>query len=211
MPGLSEIDLIRIRHLVEDHAGNHYGGPMGLGRDDAVRYTTDVVLNTYTGLDQDTVTDAVTAILDADPAILNRKTTEKERVAAELARYTEAQRWMLTSKEVLKAAEPGAPDRHDYDDGDPFPYSVACVDYAERTYPDLPMLDLVRETIANRWARWAVRRIVSQAMRVVQAGSQRQALAVIADGADRFPNGHDWNALRREIREYHHLLTGRPR
>lgn len=204
---LTESDLIRIRHLVEDHAGNHFGGPMHLDRDAAVRYTTDVVENTLPdlGTSYSALWGLVDEMISNDPALLDRKTTEKDRVAAVLRRHAAAQAWMDEANEALMAADPWSPQRGNYDDGDPHPYAVACVDAAEREYPDMPALDLVRETIAKRWTRWHARRFTSRALRLVQAGSQKLALEVLAAGQAEHPDALDWEKLDRRIRTYHHL------
>lgn len=200
---LSEIDIIRIRHLVEDHAGNFVGGSMDLGPSDAVRYMVDVVENTYSGLARDAVRAAVTAIIDEDPAILNKRTTERDRVAAELRRHAAAQEWMTEASEALRAAEPWSPRRHDYDEDGPHPYVVACIDAAEREYPDMATLAMTRDAIADRWLGWRVRQIVSRAMRATHGGSQRGGMEILDAGAAAFPDAADWDLHRRKVRDYH--------
>jgi hypothetical protein len=73
-----------IRNAVADHAGGYYGGPLGLGRDSAARYTSEGHLHELVerhGLDA--VWTAVAEAIDADPAILDRgqaqRATERQQ------------------------------------------------------------------------------------------------------------------------------------
>lgn len=82
-PKISAQDHARIRHAVADHAHEFMGGPLKLGKDDAVRYTTEGYLKDLNSkYGTNTVWDEVAKVVEANPHVLKgSKTATARRVA----------------------------------------------------------------------------------------------------------------------------------
>lgn len=126
MSELSPVDLARVRIAVEDHAAAYYGGPMHLGRADAVRYVTEAYLKT---LPWKAAWRAVEAEVDARPEVLTW--TEMQRAENKIARA-----------EACNAADTRIIERFDAGDIDG---ALAVIDEAELINPDYRV---------NGWHTW---------------------------------------------------------
>lgn len=111
-----------IRQAVEDYAGRYYGGPFGLGRDDAARYVAEGHLGDLCdrhGLGH--VWQAVAAHIDQRPQVLDQAFPEQElrqRQAERAARAGEL------SRQAARAFKAGDLAR-----------ALALIDQGEQTCP----------------------------------------------------------------------------
>lgn len=111
-----------IRQAVEDYAGRYYGGPFGLGRDDAARYVAEGHLGDVCdrhGLAA--VWRAVSNFIDQHPRVLDRRLSDAEirqRQADRSARAAEL------SRQAAAAFRAGDADR-----------ALALIDEGEQTCP----------------------------------------------------------------------------
>jgi N12 class adenine-specific DNA methylase/predicted RNA methylase len=91
IPGpFSALERAQIRNAVADHAAGYYGGPLGLGRDSAARYTSEGHLKDLVarhGLGP--VWEAVAAVIAADPGVLER--SQRQRTDDTVARQARAE------------------------------------------------------------------------------------------------------------------------
>ncbi len=98
---LTPVDHARIRDAVADHAARYVGGPLGLGRDAAARYVSEGQLqNLVTRHGFGVVRDAVAAVIDADPAVLQRSEATRTRERDE--REAHAERLATRAREALE-------------------------------------------------------------------------------------------------------------
>lgn len=200
---LTEVDLIRIRHLVEDHAGSYYGGPLSLGRDDTIRYTVDTVDNLFPDVDYNTLRGLVIEAIDDQPNILDRRLTEADREKRAAVRRDAANGWLDLAHRLITAT------RHDplpteftgLDVDDRHALAAACVDVAEREDPTHPSVRIARDIVARRWRRGQVDAVTGRAMRLVHAGSRTAALAWLDEAAAEFPDV-DWDRVRHRVQVY---------
>ena len=84
------IEQAIIRNAVADQAADYFGGPLGLGRDSAARYVSEGPLSELAdrhGLG--TVWDAVAAVIDADPTVLERDAQTRTATRAEREAHAE--------------------------------------------------------------------------------------------------------------------------
>ena len=151
----SPLERAQIRNAVDDYAGQYYGGPMGFGRDDAARYTSEGHLPDLVerhGLSK--VWEAVRAEIDERPDVLDRSEDERRRLRNE--RRDRANR--LVDEEALAAFKAG-----DYDRAE------QLIDEAERLDPDArdeddsdrrvkPSYDKIRAAIRKHRDQGAVTR-----------------------------------------------------
>lgn len=92
----SSAEQAQIRQAAEDHAGRYFGGPLGLGRDDAARYVAEGHLGDVCdrhGLAA--VWQAVADLIDQHPRVLDRRLSDAElgqRQADRSARAAELSR-----------------------------------------------------------------------------------------------------------------------
>lgn len=147
MTQFSPVDLVIIRHAVEDHAASWYGqvGPFTFGVDDAARYTTEGVSELRPLVDRyglAAVWQAVRAEIDRQPTILDRRLTNDERAIRHRQRTEAAQ--VLSSQGVVA-----------FKAGD-FNQALACLDEAELISPVPPgwrtweqLRQIVREKAAE--------------------------------------------------------------
>jgi hypothetical protein len=138
---LTELETIRLRHLVEDHAGTYYGGPLQLGVYDAIRYTAEAVVERqFPDVTYDTLWDAIRAILNQDITALDRRLTDADRAQRAAVRRAAADAWVTLASQAL-----------DSDDPDKLFLASAFVDAAEREDPDYPGLATGRRIISARY------------------------------------------------------------
>jgi hypothetical protein len=147
---LTELERVRIRHLVEDHAGTWYGGPLQLGVYDAIRYTAEAhVEKAFPDVPYETLWEAIRAVLNADITILDRKLTDADRHAAACARTFAASEWLGLAGTAFN--------EHDY------VLAAALVDQAEREDPTgrapngQSLYAVARAAISEEFDRWATR------------------------------------------------------
>ncbi len=145
---LTEIERIRLRHLVADNAGTWYGGPLGLSRPDTVRYTAEAVVERqFPDVTYNTLWDAISDVLDQHSGILERRLSDADRRIAAAARQEAAGAWLHLAGEALEAAD--------------FPLAAAFVDQAERENPPgnstvLPnRYEIAREVISGTAEQWS--------------------------------------------------------
>src|SRR5205823_366127 len=78
------VEQAQIRNAVADYAAGYYGGPLGLGRDSAARYTAEGHLRALVdrhGLGA--VWQAVAAVIEAEPGVLDRSVRERDELRAQ--------------------------------------------------------------------------------------------------------------------------------
>ena len=116
-------DRARVRLAVEDYAGRYHGGPLGLGREDTVRYLVEghlAALERRYGTQA--VWDAVAEVLAEHPEALKQQWTETELAVRQRARAARADELLATAGRALKI---GNRER-----------ALALVDEAELAAPD---------------------------------------------------------------------------
>ncbi len=206
---LTEIEQIRIRHLVEDHAATWYGGPLQLGVLDAIRYTAEAhVEKAFPDVAYETLWDAIRAVLNADITILDRRLTDADRHAAACARTFAAQERLGLAGTAFT--------EHDYS------LAAALVDQAEREDPDgrapngQSLYTVARDAISEEFSR----RLAEKRASVAEAADRNAAEA--ADDANendegltatysRLPMGRDDDAPQAEIGCTDHSPENHPR
>lgn len=108
--GFSVVELVMIRHAVEDHAAGWYGevGPFTFGRQQAARYTAEGPLSALCdrhGLAA--VWRAVDAVIEAHPEVLERRLSAEERKQRQSQREAEAERLASEAAAAFKAGDLG--------------------------------------------------------------------------------------------------------
>lgn len=117
------VDRARVRLAVEDYAGRYHGGPLGLGREDTIRYLVEGHLAALEGrYGTQAVWDAVAEVLLEHPEALEQQWTEAELTARQRARAARADELVAEAGRALKAG-----DRE---------RALALVDEAALTAPD---------------------------------------------------------------------------
>ena len=118
----SAAERAQIRQAAEDHAGRYFGGPLGLGRDDAARYVAEGHLGDVCGRHGlAAVWKAVADFIDQHPQVLDRRLSDVEisqRQADRSARAAEL------SRQAAAAFRAGDADR-----------ALALIDEGEQTCP----------------------------------------------------------------------------
>ena len=118
----STAEQVQIRQATEDHAGRYFGGPLGLGREDAARYVAEGHLGGLCdrhGLAA--VWKAVADIIDQHPQVLDQRLSDDElrqRQADRSARAAEL------SRQAAAAFRAGDADR-----------ALALIDEGEQVCP----------------------------------------------------------------------------
>jgi len=126
---LTEVEAVRVAHLVADHAAEFYGqcGPFSFGFDDAVRYNVEgYVGKVITTVAWNVLYEAVAGELAAHPEILSAgRLTPAELAARKGARQDAAQVYDDLAGEAFKAGD--------------YPLAAAYLDAAERQCPEGPV------------------------------------------------------------------------
>jgi len=100
------IDQARVRLAVEDYAGRYYGGPLGLGREDTIRYLVEGHLSALERrYGTQAVWDVVAEVLLEHPEALEQQWTEDEVTARQRARAARADELVAEAGKVLKAGD----------------------------------------------------------------------------------------------------------
>lgn len=124
---VSPVDMVRIRHAIEDHAGRWYGqvGPFVFGRWDCARYLTEGVLSKLgqdRGWDWSELWDFVDGYLAEHPQVMQVRYTDEQIRQREQAR-TDAARAL--ERQALAAFRAGE-----------FSRALELLDRAELVAPD---------------------------------------------------------------------------
>lgn len=136
---LTELETIRIRHLVEDHAAEFFGGPLQLGVHDAIRYTAEAyVEKAFPGVAYETLWAAIRAVLNADITILDRRLTDADRAG-------NAERRKAAAQPHLNAAH----EAYGPDGGGDLDAALRHIAAAEREDPTNPAWAHARAAIAS--------------------------------------------------------------
>lgn len=139
MDTLSRAERVTIAHVCQDWAATYHGGPLRLTPNDAVRYLTDGHLEALTAQHgRETVSRAVAAHLDANPATLTAPRT------------TQAQRDRRQAERDARAAAHlhAARDHHRRD----LPYeALALIDRAEMASPSYKDFDHYRTIVRRKF------------------------------------------------------------
>lgn len=91
MGALTAVDLVVVAHACQDYAGRYIGGPLGLGRSDAIRYVAEGHLRELEQRhDFRTLYAAVKGYVDAHPDVLEHRATDAELVERSAAREVAA-------------------------------------------------------------------------------------------------------------------------
>jgi len=113
----------QIRQAAEDYAGRYFGGPLGLGREDAARYVAEGHLGGLCdrhGLA--VVWQAVADHVDRHPQVLDRRLSDAEIRQRQTARAAEARE---LSRQAARAFRAGQLDR-----------ALALIDEGEQVCPE---------------------------------------------------------------------------